>query len=176
MLAADLAEVRRLDSLGWFDLHEELWADGVREVAGFPYVLHLPEGGTYQWSTGDTTASIEVLEAGWYEVTVTGPDGCMTWQDGIYLTDDLTAVAEPDSPLQLRLWPNPADHSFFVDSGQVPLVALQVRDLTGRVVWTGRATATEWQVPCTHWPAGVYLVTGQTLDGRTVHTRVVVGR
>ncbi|RMD72115.1 MAG: hypothetical protein D6818_06990, partial [Bacteroidetes bacterium] len=175
-IRAELAELRRLDSLGWFDLEAELWPEGIREVDGFPYVLHLPEGGTYQWSTGDTTASIEVLEPGWYEVTVTGPDGCMSWQDGIYLTDDLTAVSEPVAPQPLTIWPNPADLSFFVDAGAVPLSALRVSDLAGRVVWSGRGMATEWRVPCASWPPGLYLLAGRTADGRVLHGKVVVAR
>ena len=56
--------------------------------AGENVALTAPEGFNYEWSTGETTQSITVTEAGSYNVTITDNDGCFGIGNGIQIVVD----------------------------------------------------------------------------------------
>ncbi len=78
-------------------------------------------GGSYQWSTGDTTKTIMITSVGAYSVTVTDRDGCTS-------TDQTNAVQAPVVDL--------ADSTGICDSATVTLDA----SLNGTYLWSTGAT------------------------------------
>jgi len=91
-------------------------------------------GITYEWSTGETTPSIEVTEPGTYAVTVTNEQGCSN-TDTITISVDMSTSLIPllDSR-DLRLQPNPATDRLLVEyvGDRLSEVELFVYDVTGR--------------------------------------------
>ncbi len=59
----------------------------------FPIVLNAGVGNTYQWSTGDTTASIQVVATGTYAVSVTELSSACVAIDTISITNQPAPVA-----------------------------------------------------------------------------------
>ncbi|MBV6405407.1 MAG: CotH kinase family protein [Flavobacteriales bacterium] len=80
------------------------------------------------------------------------------------------AVPEGDAITALAAWPNPTTGALTVRSS-VPS-DLELRDATGRLLWTGRINGTE-EMDLTGWPAGGYVLrssdTGAALRVMVLH-------
>lgn len=91
---------------------------------------------TYQWSTGETTPTVTVIESGNYEVTVTGADGCSS-------SDEITVFLDDDC-----VWPGDVDGSGCVNYLD-PLTMGQNHGDTGPV--RPNATTDFIGQPCPVW-------------------------
>jgi|GEM_PF-971278 len=95
-----------------------------------------PDGETYVWSTGDSSAVLTVTGGGYYEVTVTSSDGCVTEGATIVIESNCVGIEEMDA-VELNIFPNPSNGIFNLklDGSISESISLQVTDVTGRVVY-----------------------------------------
>ncbi len=136
----------------------------------------LPE--TWQWDFGGGVFADEQNPPeqnfngpGSYPVclTVSNPFGSHTFCRTVILGDTMTSVT-PGHPLPaLRIYPNPAKESLYLEvpSGQVN-GHLQFYSTTGRIVLACDMKAAMDPLDVSAWPCGVYFYTLQT-DGVTTH-------
>lgn len=131
----------------------------------------------YQWSTGETTASITVSTAGIYTVTVTDDEGCQQ-TDEVEVTI-LSSVADLNAlEASLNIFPNPNNGSFNLTYSlkEAQEVNLFVVDVTGKVVYTESVLATAGENNSQlnlNLAGGVYFVRLQTADG-AVNSRIAI--
>jgi len=67
---------------------------------------------TYSWESGESGSEITLEEAGWYKVTATNQEGCMT-VDSIYLTI-CTGLDKLTSEISFSVYPNPTNGLMFI--------------------------------------------------------------
>ena len=130
----------------------------------------------YAWPTGDSTAVVDSLAVGSYDVTVTDATGC---SDVITAMVDLnTSVDAANEVLAgVTVSPNPTQGRVDVraDLGEATPLSAAVYDLTGRRLRTydwGRQRRVSEQADLTGLPAGMYLLRLQA--GRAARTVRVV--
>jgi hypothetical protein len=115
---------------------------------------------SYEWSNGESTASINNLPPSTYTCTITDSNGCTktvtaTVLPGTNPTDELPGLRD------LRLSPNPTNGEFDLFISLENPVNLQVRlmDVNGRTLYkTAGEVVSEktWRLDLTPWPSGVY--------------------
>jgi predicted RNase H-like HicB family nuclease len=94
--------------------------------AGGSVTLTSSTGTTYLWSTGETTASIEVTAAGNYTVSITDASGCSSTA-----STPSTITVNPLPVIALGTVTNPS--SCTVDNGSIEVTGSE----TGDLFWTG---------------------------------------
>ncbi len=131
----------------------------------------------YEWSTGATTTSIDVTDAGTYTLSATDANGCVqvvevevTVFSGV---EELNAFEK-----SLNIYPNPSKGNFNVtfDLAQNQNITLEVINLQGKVVNTQSVMASAGgnNLPISIAAAsGIYFVKIQTNDG-TITRRIAV--
>lgn len=143
---------------------EEQIADGSATVianSGFaPYA--------YEWSTGDTTATVDGLAFGEYTVTVTDNFGC---SDVITFMIDLASGTDESTEVLegISVFPNPtaAVFSLRLDLATATELRATVYDLTGRRLLDrsyGRQLQLNESFDLSAFPAGIYLLRVQADD------------
>ncbi len=147
-------------------------ADGSATIipgAGFgPY--------TYDWSNGDSTATVENLAVGNYDVIVTDAFGCS--EEIAFMIDLASGADEPTELLQgIQVFPNPTDGLLEIRLDLPAATNLQAAlyDLTGRELLRrdfGRQLQLNTAFDLGGFPAGIYLLRVQA-DGAAKTVRVV---
>lgn len=130
----------------------------VQEILGNPITLgaDIP-GAVFQWSTGETSPTIEVNGPGEYTVTVTSSAGCQTVET-VMVKLGANIVAPPQKA-NWSLFPNPAADVIQVscpDCGQGDALWAVLRNAQGAVVHRHQAAASSFPVPLQRLPAGMY--------------------
>lgn len=147
-------------------------ADGSATIipgAGFgPY--------TYDWSNGATTATVDDLAFGDYDVIVTDAFGC---SEEIAFTIDLASGVDEATPLLqgIEVFPNPTDGrlELRLDLPQSTVLQAALYDLTGRALLRrdfGRQLLLRETFDLSRLPAGIYLLRIQA-DNAARTVRVV---
>lgn len=130
-------------------------------------------GGTYYWSNGATTRTLEVGTTGIgydeqrYRVRVTGANGCVD-SAGIIVVFTFSAceaIAEHTPDGLIALWPNPVTAGILhlEITLPVPAVEITVTDVVGAILYTERLSTSGIapfvkDVEVSFLPAGLYLV------------------
>jgi hypothetical protein len=120
---------------------------------------------SYLWSTGDTTASIDVTQPGVYSVTTTDALTCeSTTSDTVYFDPSFcTGIYEEQRDAFFRLYPNPADDELIITTDEAGQTGtLLISDVTGRIVYSEQVSATMHTVNVSALPAGSYVITYTT--------------
>ncbi len=95
---------------------------------------------SWLWSTGATTQSITVREAGRYSVTVIDSNGCSSADSIDVALDEITGVGElvSTSGFSLRAWPNPftSEVNIGLTLRRRASVRIEIHDPAGRKVAT----------------------------------------
>lgn len=83
----------------------------------------ITQGGTppfsYAWNNGDTTASINDLDAGFYEVTVQDASGCQAVQFTVLC--GVVSIDDVFEKIALIIFPNPAQNIIYIETtGNLP--------------------------------------------------------
>jgi hypothetical protein len=118
---------------------------------------------SYLWSTGDTTASIQVTQSGPYSVTTTDFLTCEStaYDTIVFDPSQCVGIAEQEMDAALDVYPNPASHSlnvyFHLPYGDDAF--FEIRDVSGKIIRTEklRQEGNGQQVDLTGISAGVYL-------------------
>lgn len=82
-----------------------------------------------------------------------------------FSADTAQSVNDVKSSVPLKVFPNPSDGVFYIDSFNQTVFSWQVVDLSGRVVCTKNEQITTGVVDITGLPRGVYLLKAQTQAG-----------
>ncbi|HEX8618241.1 MAG TPA: hypothetical protein VF911_11700, partial [Thermoanaerobaculia bacterium] len=115
--------------------------------SGGSVTLSAPAGGTYAWSTGETTQSIVVTQTGSYSVTVTNGDGCVAYSAPV----NVTVVALPSASISA------SGATTFCEGGSVTLTASDASSY----LWSNGATTKSIVVA----QSGSYSVTVTNANG-----------
>ncbi len=91
---------------------------------------------TYQWSNGETTATITGLTTGTYDVTVTDATGCSNTAS-FDVSSITVGIAEVNN-LNAKLYPNPTAGQFYVELTKSGETTVVVVDLAGKEVATAK--------------------------------------
>jgi hypothetical protein len=116
---------------------------------------------SYLWSSTETTQSIVVQNSGDYWVTVTDANGC-TATDTINVLVTV-GLSEADSHDALHIYPNPVRNLLSLELNSNEPAALQLIDVTGRVVWHSEFTEPSIiHVDVSGYSKGIYLLKMQS--------------
>jgi len=108
--------------------------------------------------------------------TYTNAEGCSTSAAQSITLDDCTGIDSAPGDMRLLVYPNPASLYVVLTCPQNLITGkLEVRDMTGRVVYTSIATDTRMQVPTTAFANGEYMIS-VTLGGHMGVKWFVVNR
>jgi len=127
---------------------------------------------TYDWDTGDTTASISGLAPGIYTMLLTDGAGCTygyVFEVGVSIGTSAPGVWTG------KVWPNPAQDILYLDlSTPEHITSVQLTDALGRVVYS----SDQWRpsISVVHLPEGVYFLMIRQARGAVFSEKVVVRR
>lgn len=133
---------------------------------------------TFLWDTGDTTAFVQNLPPGVYEVTVSDANGCT--DSRVYEVGILVAADEVAGVEAISLYPNPTTGRAFLDLVLTEAMEVQVRvfSMSGRLVsdsglLVGRELREELDLG--NQPPGMYVL--QVIaNGTPHHAKLMVTR
>jgi len=132
---------------------------------------------TYEWSNGETTATISGLTGGDYTVTVTDVSGCVDPYTETVTVDVVVGVGDVDFAQSIRLFPNPAKHVANIDYSfeDSRNLMITVTNAVGQVVYQQEAPQGQRarvELDLSNYSNGVYFV--QFNDGENQLTRRLV--
>lgn len=116
---------------------------------------------SYQWSTGDTAASIQVTQSGAYSVTTTDLLTCQsTAYDTIVFDASMcTGINEITANEMLHVYPNPAQGEINIRYDALYADAwFEISDITGRILLKQEMTGANFKLDVSSFSTGIYLV------------------
>lgn len=128
---------------------------------------------SYQWSTGDTTAQIQVDQPGIYTVTTTDFLGCESTTSDTVVSSACTGVMENDLNNALSVYPNPASgvvHLEWKASGTHEL-NISVYDARGMIVRNEHCrmnSISGYSMDVSVFSSGMYMLVIDDGNSRTV--------
>ena len=124
---------------------------------GISFRLTATGAESYEWSTGETTASIIVspTEATTYWVTGANGHGC-TDSDEVTVSVG-TGIDENDQMTSVELYPNPARYKLFVNASE-PIKLVEIYTATGVLVYSRTNGFREMEIPVYDFAAGIYVI------------------
>lgn len=127
---------------------------------------------SYAWNTGATSQTITVTTAGTYVVTVTTGTGCALTTAPLTIGYP-TGVITPGKNT-IRVYPVPSNDKVVVDMGAGSYSAIDISDMTGRMVMTQPVSADRQIVQISSLENGIYLLSLRDA-GNTVRytTRII---
>ncbi len=174
----DLEQLHTLLNSGALEAPSNL-PSNVRLTPGQSLLLDATVAGAiaYVWSTGATTATIEVTQVGEYSVTITRGTGCATVET--VLVTATARTPELDGFTKLRLFPNPSAGQFKVEvSGTAQenlefLLYNSLGQLVQRQMTDFRSGTLNQTFDCTRLPSGIYTLCLKA-GGKMRYGKVVV--
>ncbi len=134
---------------------------------------------SYLWSTGDTTASIDVTTSGNYSVTTTDALTCeSTAYDTIVFDPALCTGIEESEIASMQIYPNPASNEFTVKFADdyAPDSFIDICDLSGKVIRTEPVQYSgnnEQRILLNGISPGMYFVQLHTSGHTTAHKLII---
>ena len=132
-----------------------------------------PDAVSYEWSTGETTASITATPSPFaYAVSVTNTNGCVGWDAiAVELVDGITNTA--GNP-KVKVFPNPANQTVYV-SNLPHRAEVLLLDASGKVLLQRKSLQTQYSIDVSKYASGIYFL--KVIDGgNTVVIRKMVVR
>lgn len=132
-----------------------------------------PDGG-YTWT--DVTENL--WSRGVHDIAM--HDGNLfagTEWSGIWTRDLNTITVSSNDPINetdLTIWPNPASATVNLRGKHLAMAQIEVIDLTGRSIYTGRAQSDHVWVDASNWVAGLYTIKFTDINGNIRSTKVSI--
>ncbi len=128
---------------------------------------------TYLWSTGETTQSIQVSEAGTYTVSITDQNGCSN-HDEINVQLYLNSVSINAADL-IKIHPNPTNGLFFIDSEfkTQDKIDIRIYDILGIELCVVEEHNFPIQIDLSTRAKGVYIIQVETTNIHLKHSVIV---
>jgi hypothetical protein len=114
---------------------------------------------TYNWSTGETTPSISIDQAGTYGVTVRDVNNCES-QDEITISVE-SCLGLDELEAEVTVYPNPATSAITIASSFEGGMNVMVYSLEGRLIESVQTEQAEFAIDCSDWATGTYRVVMQ---------------
>ncbi|MBL7915727.1 MAG: T9SS type A sorting domain-containing protein [Bacteroidia bacterium] len=118
-------------------------------------------GNTYQWRKGSsilngaTGLNYYAKTTGNYKVTVTATNGC-TKNSNVIAVNVPCRVGE-FAEIPFDIYPNPSSGIFKVVNGENEYATLEIKDVTGKLIFTALLVDQETEIDLTQFPAGIYI-------------------
>ena len=109
------------------------------------------------WSTGDTTATINNLPEGGYNVTITSSNACNTFTAGWFLNAATNVSVEDIEQGDFILYPNPGNGVFQLES-KLEIERIDVYTITGKRIFMKESSGTNITIDLSMYGTGVYYV------------------
>ncbi|MCX6256555.1 MAG: hypothetical protein NTW49_01420 [Bacteroidia bacterium] len=107
----------------------------------------------YHWSDGSSLQTLLVSNQGWYKVTVTDVNGCLTTA-GIYVEVKSSVVPVTESQVIIKL----SDNSLLISSSSFPIDQVEIFDCLGNRLYSDKPGKSDVSVPSGRFADGIYLV------------------
>ena len=147
---------------------------GVDTIIPLSGVLVLTPGSdfaTYDWSTGETTSSIQVSDTGTYSVTVTDDNGCSGFAE---IRIPKTASIRYLNGVQYTLYPNPANNQLRIaTSASIANAEVKIMDAQGRIVLKDNILGANAAIDVSTLSTGIYRLL-LTQDNNTLSFNVII--
>ncbi|MGB1205427.1 MAG: T9SS type A sorting domain-containing protein [Chitinophagales bacterium] len=113
----------------------------------------------YLWNTGQTTATINNLMAGLYNVTVTDLNGCTATEEVLV---NISGLSTTNEQANIQIFPNPSEGVFYVQIENILLTnnnfELKVYDSAGKMLFSQKETTTDIKIDLSKYAKGIYYV------------------
>jgi hypothetical protein len=125
-------------------------------------------GNTYQWRKGSsvingaTGLNYYAKTTGNYKVTVTSSNGC-TKNSNVIAVNVPCRVGEFDAS-EFEIFPNPSSGTFKVVRGANEIALLEIKDMTGKLVYSSQIYDEETEINLAGLSSGVYVAVVKTRD------------
>jgi hypothetical protein len=147
--------------------------------AGGSVVLNANTGTglTYQWKkyanniSGAVNASYTAAAAGKYKCVVTNANGCSKSSNAITVTVPCRVGEFAEIPFDI--YPNPTSGIFKVANGESEYATLEIKDVTGKLIFTAQLVEKETEIDLTKYPAGIYIAFLKT-DNSTQMKKLII--
>jgi hypothetical protein len=113
----------------------------------------------YDWSTGETTPSISIDQAGTYGVTVRDVNNCEAQDELTISVESCLGLDELEA--ELTVYPNPATSAITIASSFEGGINVMVYSLEGRLIESVKTEQAEFAIDCSGWATGTYRVVMQ---------------
>ncbi|NQV54083.1 MAG: T9SS type A sorting domain-containing protein [Flavobacteriales bacterium] len=144
--------------------------------AGFEITLDAGnEGGSFNWSTGASSQSIQVDSGGAYTVVVIDGNGCSSAATVLVVEDACVGIQENTFEAGLSLFPNPTqgELNVILGSGRKGNTALRVLTSDGRVVLQHTFNADQTSLNLSDLSKGIYFIQVEQ-EGGTATQQIIV--
>lgn len=165
-------------TLGVFALNDAPGVDlgpDILNTAGSPVTLSSQYNAAgYQWSSGETTATIDVTATGTYSLEVSNAAGC-TSSDTIYVEIWPTGIDQLNDGSQIKLFPNPATTAINIDvPAELSSFDVIIMDIEGSIVsQTSYVNGGLKTIDIANIASGVYSVSIVSDGARVMNARLV---
>jgi hypothetical protein len=97
------------------------------------------EAESYAWSTGESTASIDVTAGGLYTVTIGNAEGCLSTDSTTVIEQPCVGIAEGESAIAIDLYPNPnrGEFTLNINNASSDQMSYTFMSLDGKLVKSG---------------------------------------
>jgi len=124
----------------------------------------------YQWYLNDTPIpgttqqAYTPLGVGYYSVAIQGSDNCKSFSNAIGWTLNIGE----EEMLTIRLYPNPAQNSFYIDTEGAVIKRFEITSTTGQTIRSQKTNSNKAEVEISDLSSGAYLIKIETSYGSKV--------
>lgn len=125
---------------------------------------------SFEWSNGDTDATMEDVEAGEYSLTVTDAAGCETVADPVVI--DFSDFIE-DEESSFAIYPNPAEESVFVRFTNIQADRIELVNMLGQSILSKNVDKDIVQMDLSSLESGMYFISIEAGDSKTTRKLII---